>query len=368
MRLSYRPATVFAITAFMAVFAADAVAQELGGATIRTAAIDVNDLAYDSTRNRLYGTVPGSAGAPYGNSVVVINPDTLSVERSFFIGSDPNKLVVSNDGRRLYVGLDGARAVVAYDLVAGATVFQRPINSFFGDPAVVEDMAVSPSFPNTVITVNDEIGSTADGDLEVHQGSGSALVGGSEGWFDNNRIDFDDGDTMLAFNNSNTGFDLKRWRFDGEQLTFEQSRGSAVSQFGNDIEAAGGRVTFTSGIVYDVATLQSLGTFSGAGGDVEPMPDLGFTYFYNNGTLRAFDDDTFLLADSVTLSGPSSLELLTAGYNRLAVLSGNSIAIIDNVPVVVPEPTGLALVALTGVGLLRRRRIGRPANKTPSGV
>ena len=47
----------------------------------------------------------------YGNTVVIIDPASASIESSVLVGSEPGKLALSDDDEVLYVGLDGANAV-----------------------------------------------------------------------------------------------------------------------------------------------------------------------------------------------------------------------------------------------------------------
>src|SRR5687767_1147826 len=88
------------------------------GSTMQISSIPLlaNDLVYDPVSQRIYASVSSDAGAEYGNTVTVINPLTRKIEDSVFVGSEPNRLAVTDDGQSLYVGLDGAGAVRRLDI------------------------------------------------------------------------------------------------------------------------------------------------------------------------------------------------------------------------------------------------------------
>lgn len=79
---------------------------ESGQAQIAEVPQTVNDIVYDPISKKIYASVPGSAGTN-GNSIAVINPDTVKVEMIIPIGTEPTKLAVSDDGQFLYVALNG---------------------------------------------------------------------------------------------------------------------------------------------------------------------------------------------------------------------------------------------------------------------
>src|SRR5207253_2244655 len=84
-------------------------------ADVRSIALPTNDLVYDQRTQKLYASVPSSAGA-MGNSVAMIDPVSGKVGPFTFVGSEPGKLALSDDGKYLYVGLNGAAAVRRVDL------------------------------------------------------------------------------------------------------------------------------------------------------------------------------------------------------------------------------------------------------------
>ena len=126
------------------------------GALVYTAYIPIanNSMLYNSVDRLFYLSVPGSAGAPYANSIVSLDPLTGALGTPIFVGSEPNHLALTSDGKSLWVGLDGANAVRKVDLVAHTAglqfSFPNPSSSFGGALKPVALVAV-PGETNSVI-------------------------------------------------------------------------------------------------------------------------------------------------------------------------------------------------------------------------
>jgi trimeric autotransporter adhesin len=112
-----------------------------------------NSMVYNPANGLLYVSVPGSAGAPYGNSVVSVDPATGALGTPIFVGSEPDKLALTPDGRYLWVGLDGSVSVRKVDLVAGTAGLQFAIPGFtpFNNGVPVLALAALPGATDSVI-------------------------------------------------------------------------------------------------------------------------------------------------------------------------------------------------------------------------
>src|SRR5687767_2732712 len=119
-------------------------------ATITPVALPTKDIVYDALAQRLYASVPGTASSR-ANTVTVIDPFTGNILASVFVGSEPGRLALSDDGQYLYVALDGAAAVrrVHVPTLTAGLQFAVGSDPFFG-PMLVEDMAVLPGNPAAV--------------------------------------------------------------------------------------------------------------------------------------------------------------------------------------------------------------------------
>ncbi|MFL6227646.1 MAG: YncE family protein [Pyrinomonadaceae bacterium] len=118
---------------------------------VRKIALSANDVVYSPATKMLYASVPSSAGAG-GNSITPVDPATGAVGTPVFVGSEPDRLALADDGRTMYAVLDGAFAVRRFDVVTqtpGAqfsTGFDLTFNSFYE----VNDIVVAPGEPNVV--------------------------------------------------------------------------------------------------------------------------------------------------------------------------------------------------------------------------
>src|SRR5438309_319544 len=119
-------------------------------ADIRQLSLPANDLVYDPGTHGIYATVPSSGGA-IGNSVTAIDPETGQIGPSVFIGSEPGRLALSDDGQYLYVGLNGAAAVRRFDLTSqtAGPQFSLGLSPITG-PLLPGEIAVAPGHPETI--------------------------------------------------------------------------------------------------------------------------------------------------------------------------------------------------------------------------
>jgi len=92
-------------------------------ASVSSVTLAANWLLYNPFDFRLYASV-GSAQGPDGNSIAVIDPYTGTVVKNIFVGSEPKKMAMSDDGKSLWVALDGSATVRHVDLVT-ATAGQQ---------------------------------------------------------------------------------------------------------------------------------------------------------------------------------------------------------------------------------------------------
>src|SRR5262245_51717206 len=277
--------------------------------SIRTINISVNEMVYDPISKKIYASVPSSAGAS-GNSITVIDPVTANVGPSVFVGSEPNKLAVSDDGKYLYVGLDGAAAVRRFNIQTLSPETQFTLgNDTFGGPLLATDIAVMPGCSDTVL---------------VSRGSSSSSFGGTIAVYDNgvrrgpaNPTENISGSiafgtspiTVFAFN----GSDLRRVSITSNGLRTLDNTGGLLSGGTTDIKVGGNLIFTPTGRVVDPVTKSILGTFSGvssvlveldtAQGKVFFLRSAGDFPVPGNQTYRvvAYNQHTFLSIGSVDI-------------------------------------------------------------------
>lgn len=116
-------------------------------------ALPVYDIVYNGVDGLLYASLPGIAGEGLGNSIAAIDPATGVVEKTTFVGSEPNRLALSTDGTRLFVGLDGAGAVRQVDLTTDTAGVQFSLgggSGMYNPPYTAVGLAAVPGQPNSV--------------------------------------------------------------------------------------------------------------------------------------------------------------------------------------------------------------------------
>lgn len=320
-------------------------ATSLENAAITPVGLAGNDIVYDSTRNVLYMSVPSTAGFPYGNSIVTIDPNTGQIIHSTFIGSAPDKLAIASDGSRVYIGVDGAYSFCwwepANDTVSELVPFTMPWP--FG-PYIANDFSIAPADPHTVVVSKADVSSSADGDLELFNDDFSLqeldLIYGPES------ICFTDSTNLIGFNNGDTGFDLWKWSFNGSHLIQTQDVEDVISGFDTRIKSVDGLIFSDDGKVVGSSKLVALGTFFGIpySAAVEPIPGTNTVYFLGdsdgNLQLASFDRKTFLKFDTMTFTNATSGPMRSlvragnepSGGDRLAFLQYDGSAGIINIP------------------------------------
>ena len=114
--------------------------------------IATSDIIYNPKDKLIYATRPSSAGSG-GNSITRINPLTGEIAGSVYVGSEPNKLTLSDNGQTLYVTLDGAYAIRRYDALNQTPGIQFSIGrgqsvNATDAPFLASDLAVAPGNPD----------------------------------------------------------------------------------------------------------------------------------------------------------------------------------------------------------------------------
>ncbi len=84
---------------------------------VKVVDVEGNDVVWDSQRNKMYVSVPGTATSN-PSSIAVVDPIAGTVERAQTTNPDPGILALSDDGQLLYTSISGDVAVQRFS-VAG---------------------------------------------------------------------------------------------------------------------------------------------------------------------------------------------------------------------------------------------------------
>jgi sugar lactone lactonase YvrE len=220
-----------------------------------------NSMVYNAVDHLFYLSVPGSAEAPYANSIVSLDPLTGTLGTPILVGSEPNHLALSSDGKSIWVGLDGASAVRKVDLVSRTAGLQFSLpnpasSSDFALKAIA--LAAVPGQTNSVI-VSAGTGQPFGALLAIYD-SGVPRNGVSQ--FPASMITVD-GSKSEVYVAQNGGYQTYTYDSYGLRLLGTGHPDSAVS-FGYDdrLQLSDDRIYTDAGKILDAETAATIGTFS----------------------------------------------------------------------------------------------------------
>ena len=312
--------------------------QEATGIT--SLSLVANDLVFDPNSQKVYASLPSGAGT-FGNSIAAIAPATGVMETPIFIGSEPHRLAISDNGQYVYAGLDGSATVRRFDTLTQTAGLQFDLgNDSLSGPMSVDDIAVMPGSP-TSIAVSEQCADFSP----RHQGVAI---------FDDavmrpvktpthtgpNVIEFSTTSaTLYGYNNETTAYGLYKMAVDGSGVSVVSTAQSVITGFGRDIRYDNGLLYTTAGRAVDPETATLVGSFSGASGPVVPDSAAGRVYYVTGSTLRAYDTSTFRLTGTLAIPNltgtPASL--IRWGANGLAFRTDTKVYFIS-ISAIVPTP------------------------------
>jgi hypothetical protein len=306
-----------------------------------TVPLSTKGLVHDATRDVLLATVP-SSHASLGNSLVELDPQTGALGRHLHVGSEPGSLVVTDDGSRAFVGLTGASGIVEVDL--GTFTIARTIplglDATYG-PMIVEDLAVLPGRSDLVVAaVQRASGGSHVGRVFAYQDGEQLPDGLTSAAFVPNHIEALGDDRLFGYDSTNSGFKHFAITVDEDGLSSAGGVAGPLTGFGTDVEAAGGRIYSTSGLIVDGTTFTALGSF--AAGATEVTAD-GVLTTVNPTTdvVARYDAATGQPAGSRTFPGIPDASILVATDGGFAVGGGSAVVLLG------PQVSGPAFVAPT---------------------
>lgn len=247
-------------------------------------------MVYNPVSGLFYVSVPSSAGAVYGNSVVSVDPATGALGTPIAVGSEPGRMAITSDGKYLWVGLDGASAVRKVDLNAGTAGLQFTLGRNLGvyaTPGTAYALAALPGATDSVVVGTSGGYSTpalAIYDSGVLRGAkttsqtGAAYALQVDG--SRNEIYAAAGNSYLVYTYSASGLTQK----------VSANNGTYASYQADDLQVANGRTYTDFGQVYDAEAGALLGTFYSTGTTVANGPTVADTTL---GKVFILDSPTF---------------------------------------------------------------------------
>ncbi len=295
-------------------------------------ALPVNDLLYDSVRDRIVASIPSTGGAQ-GNTLTLINPATGALDQSIFVGSEPKRLALSDDSGTLYVGLDGAAAVRKFDMASRTPGIQFIVGNdgFFG-PMYAETLAVLPGQPGTVaVSRRYQNSSPRHAGVSVYD-NGVPRPTSTPGHTGSNVIvSGEASDLLYGYNNETTEFGARQMTVSASGVATTLTKGSATDGFGVDMVFSAGRLYFTNGDVLLASDFSKIGTYSGTGFASAVCVDVpGNTVYFAQGSGRvlAYALNTFVPTGSLTFPSSFAFSRMIKCGNTLALVSPGKLTLL----------------------------------------
>lgn len=274
----------------------------------REISLATNDLAYDPVSKKLFASVPSSAGS-VANSITTIDPESATLGPSVFVGSEPNKMAISDDGQYLYVGLDGASAVRRYNILTQSAGLQFSLGS---DPVFgalnVGDIGVLPGSPGSVVIGRKKGWASSYAGVAVYDDG--VMRPSLTPFSSSNVIELSTSPARIySYDNETSGFGISRIDIDAQGASVIDTTANLISGYYINIKYDGGLIYATNGAVVDPEAKIVVDTFplpSPFSNLVRPDSASGRVYFLSPNlsgsvTIRAFNQKSFLLAGSIDI-------------------------------------------------------------------
>jgi hypothetical protein len=304
-----------------------------------------NGMAYNSVNGLLYVSVPSSAGAPYGNSVVSVDPVTGALGTPIPVGSEPDQLAISSDGTTLWVGLSGTSAIREVNLTTGIAGMQFSLSNnsgIYAYPPKAHAIAVLPGYPDSIVvssalnqyTYEDKLGIYDSGVLRANVIDLSTIstlpaIFVSPTKAEIYATSYESGYQVLSYNSSGV-----------QNLSGNTGTSNFNVQYGTAIQVDSGVAYLDSGMALDAETGTLLGTFYSSGTTVATGPmvsdsSLGKLFVLENtgssssatpALIQAFNESKFTPVSSSTLqvNGALSGTEYGAGTSSATELDGSN--------------------------------------------
>ncbi len=340
-------------------------------------AIQTNAMAQNPANGLLYVSVPGSAGPPYGDSIVSVDPATGVLGKPIYVGSEPDKLAISSDGTTLWVGLDGASAIREVNLTTGAAAMQFSLadnTGVYDFPPVVHAIAVLPGSDNSIVasvTTNnglyEDLLTIYDSGVSRANTIALSTIGSLPAIFVN------PAKPEIYATSVESGYQVLSYDASGlTHLAGNSGTNNFSANYGTAVQVDNGNAYLDTGIVLNAETGTLEGTFYTSGTTVANGPmvsdsTLGKNFIlYKNSagsgstaaaayTIGAFNESTFALdaSNSIPLNGALSGIKYGSGNSTETGLNGY-----NNVDTMVRwGSNGLAFRAANGVFSLRSNAV-----------
>jgi hypothetical protein len=325
--------------------------------------VGLNHILYEPFSGKLYASVGSGSGTVTGNSIAAITPAAATIGTPVYVGSQPTKMAISDDGNIMYVLLGGANSFVRFNLMTQQSEFSvTPTFAYYATPSNgFRDVAVQTGSENTVAV---DFGYTSGMGLfdidpvaktGTERGTGTGIYSGTSLHFYNPQTLYlyntDSWGTLDLYPITSTGFSYNPPHTISTLLHFSPFK--LVGKIG--YADAGGVADITTSPATQLGYYAPL-TQYGANAKVEPDTSLQRIFFLGNSVatsnfygppdgIVAYDQNTFLPTATLPLNmlsieGNTSftgVDLIRWGRDGLAALTSSGHLYLLRGAAVVPQ-------------------------------
>jgi hypothetical protein len=294
-------------------------------------------MAWDSSANKIYVSLPGEAG-PNGNEVAIVDPIAAVVSSYVPAGSQPDVIRVSGDNKYAYVGIDGSAGIQRFNLPAFTPdIFWNLGMDSSRDSYSAFDIQVAPEASGAVAVI-DGSGSEVPygtGGITVYDNGTprpTSLQGGSPSGPDYDGIQWGADDSTLYA----ASFDLYALNVNPSGISIKENYGNILTgtEPGIHFDSGTGYLYFDDGQIVNPANGVTLGTFAASG---LALPDSTLNRVFilgqlqsqqksSNFTIQSFDQTHFTPVGSFTIPNLVGLPIamIRWGTSGLAILTNTT--------------------------------------------
>jgi hypothetical protein len=320
---------------------------------VTVVSLKANDLAWDPYQQRIYVSVP-STSPVNPNTVTVLDPFTGELTASQYVGSEPDRLALSDDGQLLYVALRGASSIerlTVPDLSQDLSIAMGRDPTY--GPYYASDLRVAPRSPPTLaVSLSTQGSSTSGGGIVIYDDATprpTQIGGGTGSWYRYDSLEWGTTASDLYASTASYGSDLYAFSVDASGIVLRNTYRSAFSTYniGMRFDAGTGLLYAEDGRVVDPETGLLAGTFPVSGyypRRMVPDSSLDSAFFVSgesypglHAPLNAYDLMHYSPARSTTLSfvGAPPRRLIRWGVDGLAFLTPDCVVLLRG-PFVLP--------------------------------
>ncbi|WP_444917238.1 YncE family protein [Microbulbifer sp. JMSA003] len=291
------------------------------------------DAVYSAEYDKIYASIPGVAGVN-GNSIAVINRESLNFEKYIPVGSEPYELEISKNDKFLYISYLGTNKYSVLnlnDLSLEMNVDLGTRDNYSG-PIFAGDLEPFPTDEGSVLISTARQGYTTDFEgMEVYVDGIKLSTESSDipAGIRANRIRFAGDNLVFGYNTDSTGFEVSEFKVDSSGVTFVNEYDDLIWGFPNEIAYSSERLYSSLGYVINTDSMELVGQMEGLSTDNWTRhhfvidENRGVMYLYasmltsaNDPALKVFSLDTFE-------------ELASVKMPTFAILLGEGRALID---------------------------------------